>query len=194
MAPQLGLSSLKRIETSSMDFCEANGYIVFGSASNIEDQLNWQRELAHFMKDKILQNIPVLGICFGHQLIADSFGCKVDKNEKGVSHRGVREITFLSDGFGFKKEEKRTLFKYHSYEVKEITEDFIHLATSEECQYDALALKNYPYLGFQGHPEASQNFVLNDIKVTLEDNLFEKGQQDGKAIIRNFIKLVDSNN
>ena len=187
-APTLGLSSLKDLD----DATEADGYIIFGSASNVEDRLDWQKDLALLMKDKLKADIPVMGICFGHQLMADAFGCEVAHIKPEQGYKGTRMVRMIEDGFGFQKNQQLRLFKYHSYEVTSITDDFIHLGSSDECLYDALALKEFPYFSFQGHPESSRDFFLNEMQPPQwSEEEFVEGQRDGKTIISKFIELVE---
>lgn len=155
-----GLSSLGQDK-------DALGYIIFGSASNVEDRLEWHHQLAMFCLERLKEGKKVLGLCFGHQLMADTFGCAVEKNPQEKSHYGTREITFSQDWGSFKKGTKIDLFVAHSYQVTHTNDVLINLAHSEDCPQDALIHKNLPYLGFQAHPEASQDFVTHEV---LENN------------------------
>jgi GMP synthase (glutamine-hydrolysing) len=183
--PSMGIKTLK----SQNDVA---GYIVFGSISNVEDKLEWHLNLAKFLKEEIESNIPVLGICFAHQLMADAYGGKVSKIEnKEYGEQGIREINFLSNRFGFKN--SLNIFTSHRFEVTELPKDFELIATSSACKYDAIAHKKYPYLSFQGHPEASSYFIENTIKTSLSQEEIIKGSQGGQEILDSFFKLVDSN-
>ncbi len=180
------MDSLKRVK--------ADGHIIFGSYSNVYEKMEWQIELAKLMKEEILKGVPVLGICFGHQLMAEAFGGKVGPvNMEMKLYSGSREIEILESIHGFTKGEKRRVFTSHRFEVKEIPKDFVHLATSSECQFDGLAHKKFPYFSFQGHPEASDYFVANAIlKDSMTHSEEQKSYEDGLDIVSNFIKLVDS--
>lgn len=59
-----------------------DGMIILGSASNVTEPLPWHQELGDFAVDLLKKNVPVLGICFGHQLMCHMFGCKVDYHTK----------------------------------------------------------------------------------------------------------------
>src|SRR3989339_1894540 len=67
---------------------QASGYIILGSKSNVEDKLPWQIALMNIMKKKIEKHIPVIGICFGHQLMAHAFGATIGKCSQ--DYRGFR--------------------------------------------------------------------------------------------------------
>jgi GMP synthase (glutamine-hydrolysing) len=179
--------------TESLKRVRPDGHIIFGSYSNVHEKLEWQVELAQMMKEEILKGIPVLGICFGHQLMVDVFGGKVGPiNMEMDLYQGSREVTILEDKFGFKKGSKKEIFISHRFEVKEIPEDFILLATSKNCKYDGVAHKSLPFFSFQGHPEASEHFVNVTIKKKPLPEKEKLAYRDGLDIIANFLDLVDS--
>ena len=182
---RFGLDSLKRIE-------EPSAYIIYGSKSNVDDKLAWQIELAEFIKDKIERGIPTLGICFGHQLMADAYGARVDYlKDENTKAKGVREIEFTSNKFGYSIGEKLSLFVTHYYEVKELPDGFIHLASSQECKFDGLAHQTLPFISFQGHPEASEYF-LSDQEINLSEEDLAKGYKGGKEVLRRFISILEN--
>ncbi len=180
--------------TDSLDFIEdASGYIIFGSDSNVHDRLPWQISLQKKMKEKILQGVPVLGICFGHQLMADAFGAKIDLvTPDNKCFEGTRKQTFLDNHLGFTQGSDVEIFITHHYEVKELPKDFIQLSTSDDCYYDGLAHKTLPYFSVQGHPEASDHFVTNHIEIKLSADKIKAAKAGGISLIQKFIEIVNS--
>jgi GMP synthase (glutamine-hydrolysing) len=178
--------------TSSLDFSQdVSGYIIFGSDSNVVDRLPWQIALAEFMKSKIEAGIPTLGICFGHQLMADAYGAKVDLvTEDNKCYEGIRSHKVVKSAYGFDKGEELTTFITHHWEVKELPQGFMHLSSSDICFYDGLAHEKYPYISFQGHPEASRHFVQNHLEEPITEESINKGLTGGDYIISKFIELV----
>jgi GMP synthase (glutamine-hydrolysing) len=154
-----------------------DGWIIFGSHSNVSDQLPWHLELALFIQDQLKQKIPTLGICFGHQLMADQFGATISKVKgKNSSYQGKRTTTIINERFGLKKESQFDIFTSHKYEVSKLSDQLIHIGQSNECHYDMIAHKTLPYLGLQGHPESSEYFIQSELdtpmcKKYLEDVL-----------------------
>jgi len=146
---------------SSLDYDEdACVYILFGSSSNVTENLPWHHELASRMKKKIENGVPVLGICFGHQLMAHAYGALVDyRSEDKTSLKGTRKIQIINERYHFKKGNSFNLVVAHAQEVKTLPECFDHIAASSECFYDVVAHKKWPYLGCQAHPEASDAFI-----------------------------------
>lgn len=57
--------------------------IITGSHDDVTDNAAWMIYLMHWIRQVFNQNIPLLGICFGHQIIAEALGGKVGVNPKG---------------------------------------------------------------------------------------------------------------
>ena len=68
----------------------AAGIIVTGSSSSVTEQAPWMKRTGAFLRRAAEEGVPVLGICFGHQLLADAFGGKVQKNPRGREIGTVR--------------------------------------------------------------------------------------------------------
>ncbi len=102
---------------------------------------------------KILDlGIPILGICYGHQLLAQLIGGKVAKAEKceyGFSILKINRSDILFEGLG--KEE--ICWMSHSDEVIRLPKGAIVLASTEDCKIAAFKFKNF--YGVQFHPEVS---------------------------------------
>ena len=54
------------------------GVIVMGSAASVNDNNKWQQDISDIMIDASSKGIPVLGLCYGHQLIGHIYGGKVE--------------------------------------------------------------------------------------------------------------------
>lgn len=183
-APNYGIESLERLTN-------VGGYIIFGSHSNVRDRLPWQIELAETMKNKIENNVPVMGICFGHQLMADAYGANIDLvMPDNACYEGVRKQTILVETHGFKKNEEIEVFITHHYEVKNLPKEFYHLGTSNQCYYDSLAHKTKPFFSFQGHPEASRHFLGTHMKSPIDEASIERALNSGKSVISKFLNLT----
>src|SRR5690606_14497497 len=59
------------------------GVIVTGSAAMVTDRHDWSEQAAAWLRDAAHAGLPLLGICYGHQLIAHALGGKVGPNEVG---------------------------------------------------------------------------------------------------------------
>ena len=107
-------------------------------------------------------DMPILGICLGHQLIAEVFGGKVGKGQMG----GYAEVAVrilqddpLFDGFP----EEIKVWASHMDEVKELPDNFIRLAESDICRVEAMRHENKPIYGVQWHPEVYHSQYGNEL-------------------------------
>jgi len=66
------------------------GVIVTGSAAMVTDRHDWSEHTADWLRDAAHAGLPLLGICYGHQLIAHALGGEVGPNEVGREMGTVR--------------------------------------------------------------------------------------------------------
>jgi len=97
-------------------------------------------------------DFPVLGICAGHQFMAQFFGGKTEPSK--IPEFGKMEIKILKENelfYGVPK--KSIVWLSHNDEVSALPKDFELLASSENCRIQAMKHKNNIYFGLQFHPE-----------------------------------------
>ncbi|KRQ87638.1 GMP synthase [glutamine-hydrolyzing] [Caloramator mitchellensis] len=112
-------------------------------------------------------NIPILGICYGDQLIAQSLGGRVDRAE--VREYGNTLINFDTASLIFKGTKKESIcWMSHTDQIVKLPEGFKIIASSESCQIAGMADEERKIYGLQFHPEVHHS-------------------QYGKEIIRNFL-------
>ena len=113
-------------------------------------------------------DIPVLGICYGHQLIVDRYGGRVKRanREYGASTLSIDNDSTLLNGLG----STVTAWMSHGDEAEQIPSNFEVIGHTENSKAAAIASKNDPIFGIQFHPEVVhthngtrilQNFVLD---------------------------------
>jgi GMP synthase (glutamine-hydrolysing) len=61
-----------------------SGVVITGSGSMVTEQAPWMEKSAAWLREALAHNVPVLGICFGHQLLAHALGGEVAFNPAGV--------------------------------------------------------------------------------------------------------------
>ena len=143
------------------------GIILSGSPFSVNDENNPTVDIAAF-----IQQVPVLGVCYGAQLTAKEFGGRVDKSNKREYGRAVLEKksgdVLLADIM-----DKSQVWMSHSDSIVTLPAGFEILATTESIPIAAFKKINHdakPLYGLQFHPEVYHS-------------------KEGKKIIKNF--LVD---
>lgn len=183
MPSKYGLKSLENLE-------RVDGYIILGSASHVSDKLSWHKELLDFIIPKIESNIPTLGICFGHQLIADYYGCQIGYiNDDHSINTHARDIEFTANESNYKQNAKMKLGFAHSQVVTKITNDFTSFAKSSLSEFEALKHNRYNYWSVQAHPEANEYFLKSEVNLCSETDTSEI-ITNGYSLIDKFVDLV----
>lgn len=151
--------------------CDA--WIISGSRHGVYENLPWMIRLKAFLQQAVSLSVPVVGICFGHQILAEAMGGVVQKSDKGWG-LGMQEYT-LQAGPDFTDRLPRDirLHAIHQDQVVACPPGATVVASSAFCPYAILAYGNTA-VGIQAHPEFSRDFerdllVLRRGKTLSED-------------------------
>ncbi len=107
-------------------------------------------------------DLPILGICLGHQAMAQAYGGEVKTGAAG-GYAAV-EIEVIEENDILKGIGPRTkVWASHADEVRSLPPDFIRLARSQICEIEAMKHKTKPLYGVQWHPEVSHTERGNDL-------------------------------
>lgn len=74
----------------------ADGFIITGSSSSVTERASWMLRAEELVRRIVDARVPLFGICFGHQLIAEALGGKVAKNPRG-REIGTVEVRVSAD-------------------------------------------------------------------------------------------------
>ena len=126
-------------------------------------------------------NLPMLGICFGHQLLCWTFGAKVGSLAQPVIGRFEKVRVVDVDGIFacFAQQQKIPLAESHyDYVLKESLDQagMVLLADSSSCEVEAVKHKSKPLCGVQFHPERI--------------NIGSESHPEGHVVIENFYSNV----
>ena len=123
-------------------------------------------------------NVPVLGICLGHQALGLCFGAKIQRL-KEVAHATSSQISLIAQSELFREFPKDfSVMRYHSLEVVDLPRELEALAYTKDKVLMAMRHKDLPYFGVQFHPESY--FSEYGLKI-FENFLKFKGQASQKA-------------
>ena len=135
-----------------------DGYIITGSASGVYEDDAWIDRLMSFIQDVYAANIPIVGICFGHQALAQALGGEVIKSPKGWG-LGIRTVGMTETGQQLAEaRDDLKLIYVHQDQVIELPEQAERLAGDAFCPNAAFRIGD-KVLAFQGHPEFTESYV-----------------------------------
>lgn len=144
----------------SPDAC--HGYIITGSAAGVYEDHAWLEPARAFIRDAMAAERRLLGVCFGHQLIADALGGKVVKSDKGW---GIGRHTYaLREPRPWMDPALRelSLLACHQDQVVEPPPGAQVLASSPFCEYAMLAYGDPEApdaISIQPHPEFGADYT-----------------------------------
>jgi GMP synthase-like glutamine amidotransferase len=171
-----------------LDACD--GYIITGSQFSAYDDIPWIHKAKRLITNLYGANIPTIGICFGHQLIAESLGGKVEKAiDKGWGV-GVQnwEIKNKRKWMGNDSPADFSLRASHQDQVVEMPADSILYASSEFCPIAGFQAGKY-FLSMQGHPEFSREYT----NALIEKRVDRIGKDVVEVAQRSLKRDVDNN-
>lgn len=135
--------------------------VITGSTSNMTSQEEWIEELVEKTAEYIEKGIPVLGICFGHQIIAKAVGGKVERMED--LEIGYKPIRFSkSQVFSNLKDVERP-FSTHYEKITDLPDCLTVTARSEKC-IQGIEHLTKPVFGVQFHPELTPEISRKAIR------------------------------
>ncbi len=131
---------------------ECDGWVITGSRHGTYDNLPWMLKLCELIKKLDAEKRKLVGICFGHQLIADVLGGESGKSDEGWGV-GVNTWTFNEKPSWMTGDDASfCLLVSHQDQVKQIPPGAKHIAGSDFCNNAAFQIGEH-ILTFQGHPE-----------------------------------------
>ncbi|KNZ42599.1 glutamine amidotransferase [Acetobacterium bakii] len=171
------------IESVSDLMEDVSSIIITGSPAMITDFDPWSIATSHWIKDIVTKKIPILGICYGHQLLAQTFGGSVDYHSLGAE-QGEVEIYLTEEG---KKDPLLSVlpahfsaYASHFQTVTKLPKNAVILAKNNFEPYHAVSYGEKIW-GVQFHPECTENFLC---AASCQNSY-------GGILIKRFIELAD---
>lgn len=182
---RFGFSSLDGLRTEPL------GVVILGSASHVAENLDWHKQLDIYLKRWQVHEIPVLGICFGHQFIVHSFGGVVGHHsDPPVNIKAIRKVHLTRDLWSYKAGEEIYLPYAHEQVVEKLPENFEALGLTDEFPFEIIKHKSLPIFGVQAHPESSQTFI-SEVRANSDPNV-EVLKASGMRFLGEFLEFCKS--
>lgn len=145
---------------------EVAAVVVTGSASMVTERSPWMEQTSSWLREAVAEGVPLLGICFGHQMLAQALGGEVGYNPLGVEV-GTARIRLEEEA------QHDPLFKgvaasfvaqvSHQQSVLHLPPGARALASSDKEPYQAFAYGRCAW-GVQFHPEFNARVIRKFIE------------------------------
>ena len=149
------------VDMQAGEFPDAVGdfdaYVVMGSPASVHDDLPWMHRLLGFVREAASADIPLVGLCLGHQAIALALGGTVSKSKAGLV-MGTRETHFERQDWMEPPRERLTLYAAHKEEVSCLPSDARTIGSATDCEHAAFAIGER-IMTTQYHPEMTRAFM-----------------------------------
>lgn len=139
-----------------------DGWLVSGSASSVYEPLPWIDRTGRFLTQVVEAEVPLVAVCFGHQLLAQALGGRVERSDRGWGvgiHRYQVEAPLPQWSAPERDDQPETdqpdelvLLASHQDQVTVLPDGATVLAASEHCPVAAYAL-GPGVVAVQAHPE-----------------------------------------
>jgi GMP synthase-like glutamine amidotransferase len=130
------------------DARECDVWITTGSRHSVNDDEPWIRHLEQFIREVAKEEVPFVGVCFGHQLIAKALGGTVVKSERGWGV-GAKEVEVKGElGLG----SSYTVLTSYQDQIEDLPPGAEILGWNEHCPVSMIGVGEN-MIGIQGHPE-----------------------------------------
>jgi GMP synthase (glutamine-hydrolysing) len=141
--------------------------VVTGSPISVYERLSWSVASGEWLAKVIEREIPVLGVCYGHQLIAEALGGEVKRSQRG-REMGAIEITQTTNDPLFQGLPK--VFKAWQTHIDEVVTpppEAVVIATNDHCAIQAMAI-GPRCRTVQWHPEMNREIMAYYVRARRE--------------------------
>lgn len=131
---------------------EFEGYLCTGSRCSVYEDRDWIQRLKVFVQDVKETRAPFVGICFGHQMLAEALGGKVERADYGWGI-GVHDMSIVRREPWMSPPSEHCRLQYmHADQVVAMPADSTLLASAAHCPV-AMFQVGTRMIGIEGHPE-----------------------------------------
>jgi len=140
---------------------DCDAYIITGSPRGVYDSDPWIGALVQFIRDSYREGVKLVGICFGHQILAHALGGRAGISEKGRGF-GLKSFEIMQDkAWMDDRPDHCSLYFVHQDQVLKLPPEAELLGGNSFCPIALFEIEN-SVLGIQGHPEFSVG-IMQDL-------------------------------
>lgn len=187
LAPENSLASFSTYYVTEHQFPEStdnyDAFMLTGSPDNVSDNFDWMQRLSRLVIEANQKNKRIIGSCFGHQLIAKTFGGEVSKNENGwmIGNYNILIQPEINYAWMEPKANNSGLYHFNMERVTQLPDGAKAFAHSEQYANFGYTLGDN-ILCMQGHPEQPERAMHNFIATT---PLSEKDLANARLRLKN---------
>ena len=138
---------------------DCDGWLITGSRHGVYENLDWMPPLQDFIRQLAAADHPLVGICFGHQIIAQALGGEVVKSDKGWGvglhrYRVEQQHSWMPD-----RSAEAGIYAFHQDQVVGLPDNAEVFLSAEFCPYAGLSYGE-SIISVQGHPEFDEAYEV----------------------------------
>jgi len=146
------LTSTKNVKLDLIIITGGNDLDIF---SKKKDDLKRSIVSKYFLRLSIKKKLPLVGICYGAQLIAHYFKSKIQKKKK---HVGKHYIFLRKHYYNLAIPKKIIVNSYHDFSITKLSKELITLSEAKDKTIESFTHKKFKMLGIMWHPERYASF------------------------------------
>lgn len=136
---------------------DCDGWLITGSRHGVYESLDWMLELQAFIRELERAAVPLVGICFGHQIIAQALGGNVVKSDRGWCIGLHSYAIDLAQGWMGDAPEQVGIYTFHQDQIIDLPPAAKVFSSSEFCPYAGLSYGD-SIITMQAHPEFEEEY------------------------------------
>ena len=143
----------KRVSSNEFSLSELENFDSYILSGRRKNNSNMNALNSKIIKHAVSENKPLLGICYGAEMLALTMGGTIKKMDD--LHRGDEEIEI--HGSNPLCDEKITVFESHHFEISKLNNSLENIGSSKVCKNELIHVKNSRIFGTQFHPEMTDD-------------------------------------
>jgi len=152
------------------DLPKYSGIFISGSPHGAYEDIPFIHREHELIQEAAQAGIPMLGVCFGHQILASALCGRDQVFRRKTCEVGYKTLDVtkfaVDDGIAAALYPKFDMFVWHNDEVRGDHPDMTIIATTADCPNHIFRYRDQPIWGIQGHPEVT----LDESRIWFEEN------------------------